>query len=208
MPRIQSQQTARRRANREPGGKDESNREGCTESLRTGKHGSDLRSQLLEQGYLTSEDLPPRLVEGEPGRPIDLGEILEAPRAARPLEREGVAADGRGVTVTLEGPGRHHLAARLLHRREGDEGPARLDPRLLPELARGRDERLLAGVVLSLGNGPGAEVLVLPERAARMDEQHFQLAAAPTEHEQTSALLRHVAILPVNLRRAAAAGSL
>src|SRR5215831_3323992 len=191
MPRIRSQQTARRRANREPGG-----------------NGSDLRSQLLEQGYLTSEDLPPRLVEGEPGRPIDLREILEAPRAARPFEREGIAADGRSVAVALESPGRDHLAARLLYRCEGDEGPARFDPRLLAELARGGDERLLARVVLSFGNGPGAEVLVLPERAARMDEQHLKLAAAPTEHEQTSALLRHVAILPVNLRRAFASGSL
>src|SRR5262245_23347705 len=205
-PRPDKRREGGRIANRI--GTGESNREGCTESLRTGKLGSDLRSQLLEHGHLTSEDLPFRLVEGEPGSPIDLGEILEAPGAARPFEREGVAADGRGVAVALEGPGCHYLAARLLDRRQGDEGAARLDPCLLPELARGGDEPLLAGVVLSLGNRPGAEVLVLPEWAARVDEQHFQLASVPTEHEQAPALLRHVAILPTNLRRAIAAGSL
>src|SRR5215470_4458643 len=113
---------------------------------------------------------------------------------------------GDGLHVLLVHPGgpfwkNKDLGAWTIPKGEHDAGEEAL-------LARGGDERLLARVVLSLGNGPGAEVFVLPERAARMDEQHLKLAAAATEHEQTGALLRHVVILPVNLRRAVAAGSL
>src|SRR5215510_11368979 len=69
-------------------------------------------------------------------------------------------------------------------------------------------ERFLAGVGLPLGNRPGAQVLVLPERTARMDEQHVQAVFAAAEHEQARAALRHVAILTANLLPAATAGTL
>src|SRR5215510_12206201 len=100
------------------------------------------------------------------------------------------------------------LPPRLPDRRELNEGSARLDAGLLHELARSRGERFLAGVGLPLGNRPGAQVLVLPERTARMDEQHVQAVFAAAEHEQARAALRHVAILTANLLPAATAGTL
>src|SRR5215470_1021449 len=177
-----------------------SDREGSTESAGTAG-ASELRCELLEQWRLAAEDLPSRIIESEPLRSIDFGEILKAPRSARPFDRECVATDRGGVRIALEGPSLDQLAASLLDRCELNEGPARLDARLLPELARSRGERFLAGVVLALGNRPGAQVLVLPERTARMDEQHVQTVAAAAEHEQARAALRHVAILTANLLR-------
>src|SRR5262249_11034195 len=145
-----------------------SDREGSTESAGTAG-ASEFRCELLEQWRLASEDLPSRIIESEPLRSIDFGEILKAPCPARPFDREGVAADRGSRRIALEGPGLDRLAARLFDRCELDEGSARLDAGLLRELARSGGERFLASVVLALGNRPGAQVLVLPERTARLD---------------------------------------
>ena len=63
------------------------------------------------------------------------------PRPWRPLDREGVAGDRRGVAVPLEGPGVDDLAPLLLHRGQGEEGAGRDDADLLPELPDGGGQR-------------------------------------------------------------------
>src|SRR5215470_2350892 len=73
-----------------------SDREGSTESAGTAG-ASELRGELLEQWRLAAEDLPSRIIESEPLRSIDFGEILEASRSARPFDRECVATDRGGV---------------------------------------------------------------------------------------------------------------
>jgi hypothetical protein len=55
-----------------------SDREGSTESAGAAD-ALELRGELLEQWRLASEHLSSRIIEREPLRSIDFGEILEAP---------------------------------------------------------------------------------------------------------------------------------
>ena len=50
--------------------------------------------------------------------------------------------------------------------------------------ARGPKPGLTVDAVFAFGDGPGAGVLVLPERPARMAEQHLQLAVGRAAVEQ------------------------
>ena len=68
------------------------------------------------------------------------------------------------------------LAAALANAPERDQSAGRHDAELLGELASRRRLRILAGVAFTFGYCPGAIVLVAPERAAGMDQQHQQFA--------------------------------
>src|SRR3954471_12664323 len=129
-------------------------------------------AQPVEQLDLGADELASRLVEREPLSAVDLGELLAAPRARRPLHLEAVAAHRAGVEVAPRGPRRHLLAALLHDGPELDElvgGQPRAG--LLLELAQGRHPRVFVGLVLALGDRPRTEVLLGPERAAGVHEQ-------------------------------------
>jgi hypothetical protein len=83
------------------------------------------------------------------------------------------------------------LAAGLLHRWERGERAVDGEAGLLGELAPGRGERILARLELALGDRPGAGILLGPERAAGMDEEHFRRGAALAIYQQAGALLGH-----------------
>src|SRR5689334_5355044 len=99
------------------------------------------RGQPIEQLGLPLDELGTGGLEVEPGGAIDLGKLLDAAGARRPLELEHVAHDRVGVEVALDGPRGHTLAVGLPHlaefeitivRRRGAE--------FLGELAASRDE--------------------------------------------------------------------
>ena len=84
-----------------------------------------LGAQAVEERHLARHQLRRRLVQPEPGGPVDLGELLHPARTRRPLQLERVAACGRGVQVTLCRPHRQHLAAghpELAERHERGDG--------------------------------------------------------------------------------------
>src|SRR4051812_22125233 len=149
--------------------------------------------QLVDQGDLAGVDLPPRLVQAEVPRPVDLGELLVTPRPWGPLDREGVAGDRRGIAVPLEGPDVDELAPPLPHRGQGEERAGRDDADLLPELPDGGGQRVLARPDLALGDRPGPLVLGAEERPAGVDEEDLQLAAGQAIHQESGAHsgLRH-----------------
>src|SRR4051795_10505262 len=60
--------------------------------------------QAVEEADLTLDQLRAGLLHGEPRRPVDLRELLEATRARWPLQLEGVAHAGPGVEVALGRP--------------------------------------------------------------------------------------------------------
>src|ERR687896_1346764 len=146
--------------------------------------------QPVEQLGLRGVQLLARLVEPEPARAVDLGELAHRARPRRPFERERVAAGGVGVDVALDREGRDLLAALEL---DGPElGQLALGQRraeLLLELARGARARVLVVAVLALRERPRARVLVRPERPAGVHEQHLaDPVAPPVQHDAGAAL--------------------
>src|SRR5439155_7914563 len=136
---------------------------------------AEVLTQPVEERRLGGEEPLARLVEPEPGRPVDLRELLRPARARRPFELERVAAHRLRVEVALRRPGPDELATALAHLPQLDQRSlGQLGAGLLGELAPGANQRRLVVAVLALGDRPGAEVLARPERPARMDEQHLR----------------------------------
>src|SRR5262249_23750274 len=135
---------------------------------------AELGRELVQEGALAGQELVAGLVEREPGGAVDFRELLPVSGPGRPLDPAHVAADGARVEIALDGPGADELSGLLLEGREFEEVAGRFEAGLLLELAaRGVDGRFTV-VVAALGDGPGAGVLVLPVRAAGVDEQDLE----------------------------------
>src|SRR5919198_2200873 len=107
--------------------------------------------EAVQQRRLGRQDAFARLVEPEPPGPVDLRELAHPARPRRPLDREGVRADRRGVGVALERPRRDDLAAALAHLAEIDElAVGWRGAELLRELAQRARARVLVVLVLAL----------------------------------------------------------
>ena len=85
------------------------------------------------------------------------------------------------------------LPPRLTNASERDQRTCRHDAELLDEFPARRRLRILAGAAFALGNRPGAIVLVAPERAAGMDQQHQQSTAFSLVQEDAGAFGGHSA---------------
>src|SRR3954447_9429771 len=140
---------------------------------RSPRRGLEPLLQAVDERRLRLHQLLARPREWEPLRPVDLRELLPAPRARRPLHAEGVRAHGARIEVALNRPRGHHLAVALTRLAQRNELADVLEhgAQLLLELAQGARHRLLALVVLALGDRPRPVVAARPERAARVHEQ-------------------------------------
>jgi len=99
--------------------------------------------------------------------------------------------DGRGVAVAFEGPAVDDFAAFLGDGFQFDEGAFWLEADLFFEFALGGGEGFFASLNFAFGDGPGAEVAVLPEGASRMREEKFQFVSPYAIHQQASADFCH-----------------
>src|SRR4051812_42131035 len=166
--------------------------------------------QPVQQWRLRRQDALARGVEREPRRPVDLRELPHRPGPRRPLDREAVRVHGVGVQVSLERPRGDDLAATLPDLPELHElARRRRRPELLTELAQRTRARILPVVVLTLGDRPGADIALGPERSARVDEQDLASAVAPPVQENPGAPPRRHRrrILGPRLRRRAGGGA-
>src|SRR5690606_1723303 len=91
--------------------------------------------------------------------------------------------------VSCECPGVHPFATALFHRSQLDERTLRVEPRLLAELAQRDRQEVFVRSGLPLRDRPGARVLVAEERAARVDEEHFERARRASIHQKARAAL-------------------
>ncbi len=107
------------------------------------------------------------------------------------LERMAPASISAATAQARDG-----LAARLADRAERPERRGEVEPGLLAELAPGGVERFLAGFGLALGDGPGAVVLLRPERAAGMNEEYLDRAVATAVRQEPGAQLRQPHLRP------------
>src|SRR5262245_1093655 len=144
---------------------------------------------LYHQLGLRGVELLARRLEIEPAGAVDLGELAGLPRARRPLQGERVGGDVVGVEIALDREGGDLLAALEPHAPElGQLGAGRQRrAQLLVELAQRARARVVALLVLALGDRPGAGVLARPERPARMDQQHLADAVALAVQEDPGA---------------------
>src|SRR5262249_60040548 len=97
----------------------------------------------------------------------------------------------RGVEIAFEPPGGDDLAPALNDLSQRKEIALRTGPGLLFEFALRRRERVLVLGIFPFRDRPGAQILLRPERAARMHEQDLDLAAASSEHQNAGAALGH-----------------
>src|SRR4051812_3052469 len=149
----------------------------------------DFPLEQVEERPLALDELASRDGGVEPLGAVDLGELLPTARVRWPLQRECRAPDGRRVELALDRPRPDALAAGLAQLTQV-ERPAGRDVAagLLRELAPGRREGVLVGVVLALDDRPGAVVLARPEGAAHVAEEHLQPRAAHAiEHDPGAA---------------------
>src|SRR2546423_4430427 len=147
-----------------------------------------LVGQPIEQGHLGGVDPNPRLVEVEPRDTIDLGDVDPVAGAGRPFERERVALRGRRVEITLRRPRGDVLARFLADLAERHEVAVRRPlTGLFLELPARDGRRILAGLDLAFRYGPRPGVAFLPQRAAGVCEQDFELIAGASVQEQAGA---------------------
>src|SRR5262249_48647657 len=95
------------------------------------------------------------------------------------------------VEFAFDRPYRNRLGLRLAELAKRNEIACRRASGFLREFALRRGKRVFAGFIEAFGNRPGAFVLLLPERSARMHEQHFDRAALAAIHQNARAPLWH-----------------
>src|SRR5262249_26025637 len=151
----------------------------------------DQPEQTVDELALSGEDFAPRLGGREPVGPVDLGERLPPPAPRRPFELEPVGLQGRGIDIALERPPRHDLAAGLNQLAQRQKIARRRCSGFLGQLARCHRGRILALGIFALRDRPGSQVLLRPERSARVDEEELEAGAAPPIHQDAGAALGH-----------------
>ena len=127
----------------------------------------------------------------KPRGAVDLGKRLLASAFRRPFQLECVGLERFDVEVAFHRPRRHDLAARLHELAERAKLAVRARAGFLLELAHRDGERLLALGIFAFRDRPGAQVLLGPERPARMHQQHFDAAAVTPIHQDAGAALGH-----------------
>jgi len=141
--------------------------------------------QFFQQRNLRGFDFSFRVWNCEPPGSIHLGKLLLDSGARRPFEREGVTPKLCGIAIASECPRMYSFATSLRDGRQLEKGRNRFKIGFLLEFTLGRGQEGFAWFNFALGNAPGAVVLVLEKRPARMDEQHLQLAVANPIRQQT-----------------------
>src|SRR5437588_11542682 len=97
----------------------------------------------FEQRHLRRIDLLSRFPDRDPLRAVDFGDLDPPPRPGRPLYLAGVAGDGVGVEVALEGVRVDGLASFLPDLPQVlNRSRRRRDAELLLELPAGRGQRI------------------------------------------------------------------
>jgi hypothetical protein len=89
----------------------------------------------------------------------------------------------------LERPSVDDFPCLLFDWRKWDEITSGLETKFFLEFPLGNNEQILVGRWLAFGNGPHAIVFILPVRATRMDQQHFETTIPDAIHQQASALV-------------------
>src|SRR5262249_4451866 len=136
----------------------------------------------LPLGYLLE-----RLVDRIPRGFVDLRELGRLAGPRRPFERERVASERRNVEIGFAGPGDDRFPAWLLVRAEIEKLALDRRPGLLVEFASRGPQQVLVRVGESLRDRPRAQILLRPERPARMDEHDFQARWGLTVEEDARA---------------------
>jgi hypothetical protein len=124
--------------------------------------------QLVNKPDLPLYDPFPGGFDGKPFHPVDFGEFLLLARLGGPLQRECITFGLLCVQVSFKSPGVNQLAAWLLDCAEPDEIAGGQKACLFFKLAPRRFQRIFILAELSLGNRPGAKILLCLEGTSRM----------------------------------------
>jgi hypothetical protein len=137
------------------------------------------RQKAIEKLYLSGQHLGPRELDIEPFRAVDFRKALPSTASGRPFDIEGIAGQRRRVKAALAGECDDALPSSLSDfpkLLEWTNRSARAE--FLGKLAPRDLLRSIRGIDFALWNGPGAIILLTPERTARMNEQNLEPASA------------------------------
>ncbi len=132
-----------------------------------------------------------RLADGKPTSAIHLGNLDHAAGARRPLHLAAIADSLPGSQSPSKAHAKTTLPPACCTVPSSRKLSLRSKARLLLEFPSRSFERKLAFHVLSLRDGPCAQIFLRPEWAARVHQKDFQLAIAPPIHQQTCASFCH-----------------
>ncbi len=102
----------------------------------------------------------------EPAAPIDFGNLNQTVRPGRPFDLTPIAFQVLGIAVSLKGPCRDGLSARLFDHTQVKKYPFGCESCLFMEFTPGGIQSVFTFFILALWDGLGIVVLLSPERAA------------------------------------------
>ena len=137
------------------------------------------RQKTIEKLYLPGQHLRPRELDIEPFRAVDFGKALPSTASGRPFDLEGIAGQRRRVKMALSGECYDALPSSLSDLPKGLQWTNRsARAEFFGKLAPRDVLRSIRGIDFALRNGPGATVLLVPERTAGVNEQHFDATSS------------------------------
>jgi hypothetical protein len=125
------------------------------------------------------QHLRPRKLHIEPFRAVDFGKALPSTASGRPFDIEGIAGQRRWVKMAFSGECDNALPSPLSDLPQPPEWTNRSTrAEFFGKLAPRDQLRSIRGIDFALRNGPGAIILLAPERTAGMNEQNLEPASA------------------------------
>lgn len=128
---------------------------------------------------MSGQHLGPRELDIKPFRAVHFGKTLPSTASRRPFDIEGIAGQRRRVKMALAGECDDALPSSL------SDFPQHLEwanrsawAEFFGKLASSDVLRSIIGIDFALRNGPGAIILLTPERTAGMNEQNLEPTSA------------------------------
>lgn len=146
---------------------------------------SEFFLKAVEERPLARQNSLARFMQGEPRPAIHFRKVDRPARARRPLHLAVIARKFVRGAISFKAPGRNKFPSRLADGAQLDEFSVDREPCLFFEFAPSCRQRIFIGYTLAFGNRPCPEVLLRPQRPARMNEKDFDSAFIPAIEQQT-----------------------
>ena len=166
-------------------------RMGLAPHERLSSSGSLAFFKAIEQDLLGGIDLEAGGCEFKPCGAIDFGKSPATSTARGPFDLERIALDVLCVQVGFNGKRRDDLAAALSNLSQRKQVTGQLDPEFFAKFLASNLFGIFAGNIFALWDGPGASVLVAPERPAGVNEKHFHRSLPSAKCDDTGACRGH-----------------
>src|SRR5207253_4968383 len=127
---------------------------------------------------------------------VDFGKFLPSSASRRPLHFERVAFDARNIEIAFYCESVHQLSTALTYLAQWLQRTGEAAAQLLQKFPARDIFRVFAGLDLALRDRPRTVILVAPERAAGVHQQHLQRQTRAAVHQDAGAGGGHAITIP------------